>query len=249
MLGIPPHSIQASVLLLQGNLNLNLPGEHFGYCVICDGWDFTKEPCRALIAPWLCTRRFLDVWQSCCDMEGCFQTAEQGRAAAHSSLCPAACLLLQNQWETGANGQSHANQAIRMKSHAHERRKINPITVGIDLEIAVVLLIILIHNSAPHYKRWRGACPTFLFVIWQHFHWVALPGEPLVAPFPLLWPWTFHNKKGKKKSRKKKWGKQKKMSVAITAPSGLHQPFPWCLPTGWSADWIFFNWKEVICSY
>lgn len=119
---------------------------------------------------------------------------------------PAACLLLQNQWETGANGQSHAYQAIRMKSHGHERWKINPITVGIDLEIAVILLIILIHNSAPHCKRWRGACPTFLFVIWQHFHWVALPlcqenHWSLHFPCCVLGPST--TQKERRKSRKK----------------------------------------------
>lgn len=36
-------SIQVSILLLKGNFNVNLPGEHFSYCLMWDGWDFTKR--------------------------------------------------------------------------------------------------------------------------------------------------------------------------------------------------------------
>lgn len=32
--GNPPHSIQVSIFLLKGNLNVNLPGEHLSYCLI-----------------------------------------------------------------------------------------------------------------------------------------------------------------------------------------------------------------------
>lgn len=79
------------------------------------------------------------------------------------------------------------------------KEKINPITVRIDLEITVVLLIILIHNSAYNYKRWRGICPTFPFVIWQHLCWAALPWKLAVAQFRLLCFRAFHDTKGKKK--------------------------------------------------
>lgn len=32
--GNPPYSIQVTIFLLKGNLNANLPGEYFSYCVI-----------------------------------------------------------------------------------------------------------------------------------------------------------------------------------------------------------------------
>jgi len=56
-----------------------------------------------------------------------------------------------------------------MESHICKRKNVHPITVSIDLEITVILLIVLIHNSAPHFKGRREVHPTFSFVIWQYF--------------------------------------------------------------------------------
>lgn len=96
--GNPPHSIQVSILLVKGNLNVNLPGEHFSYCLIWDGWDFTKELHRVLIASWLCAGHLLDAWKSCCDMKGCFQRPVQEPAPAHSPPHPSSlCRASENQ--------------------------------------------------------------------------------------------------------------------------------------------------------
>lgn len=135
-------------------------------------------------------------------------------APALSSLYPSSLCKASKKQEQAY--ESHVCHVIRIKIHPCERRKIIPITVRINLEITVVSLIILIHNSASNYKRWRGVCPTFPFVIWQHFCWAALPWKLAVAQFPLLCFWAFRDTKDRRKSGKRR-GNTNKTSQAITA--------------------------------
>lgn len=124
--------------------------------------DFTEELPRVLIVSWLCTGHLLDAWESLCNMKRCSHRVEP--------CCSPCCLLLVQCWGLAQHcGQPWACWVVAMESHVCKRRNVHPITVSIDLEITVILLIVLIHNSAPHFKGWREVHPTFSFVIWQYF--------------------------------------------------------------------------------
>lgn len=71
--GNHPHSIQVSILLLKGTFIVNLPGEHFSYCLIWDGWELTKRASQSFnCQSWLCAGHLLDASKSCCDVRRCF---------------------------------------------------------------------------------------------------------------------------------------------------------------------------------
>lgn len=113
--GNHPHSIQVSIFLLKRNFNVNLPGEHFGYCLTWNGWDLTDRASQSFNCILTLCRTSFECLKELLWHEKVFLKT----APVHSSLL----LPQQCEQEPGASSQSHAYKVIRIKIHPHEREE------------------------------------------------------------------------------------------------------------------------------